>query len=331
MDRQLERRTRGKGAIAAGLLLLAGPAGCGGGEASPDGATASASERPSATSHDADVGTGATTTRPRVDRLQRNGRITSAQAHFEQKGVSSYDWLDFDPVEDNGLHSGLEVVGPEGPEVALTCPRDFPCNPHRPSPNSGAALGPGRDELTTVIGDGLAQVIGFDGGLRRTIDLTATITDDEDVTGLDWSPDGRRLAVVTSSLDRERIWLVDGDESAPELAYTSEAGARAWGGPQWSPDGQRLLLETYDGGLYGADVVVLGLLPESAADPAAVEVLYRSDRHFDWAGNVAWSPDGTRIAVRTKRHVTVIAADDGSVLAQRPPRGGWLIWLSRDR
>jgi Tol biopolymer transport system component len=41
------------------------------------------------------------------------------------------------------------------------------------------------------------------------------------------------------------------------------------------------------------------------------QVLYRSNRHFDWAGNVAWSPDGTRIAVRTKDGVVEISAEDG--------------------
>jgi hypothetical protein len=56
---------------------------------------------------------------------------------------------------------------------------------------------------------------------------------------------------------------------------------------------------------------------------------YRSNRGFDWAGNVAWSPDGTRIAVRTRNHITEISAKDGSVIAQHPHIGGWLIWLPR--
>jgi hypothetical protein len=45
-----------------------------------------------------------------------------------------------------------------------------------------------------------------------------------------------------------------------------------------------------------ADVVVLHVPPEGLT---TAQTLYHSNRHFDWAGNVAWSPDGTRITVRT--------------------------------
>ena len=85
---------------------------------------------------------------------------------------------------------------------------------------------------------------------------------------------------------------------------------------------------------YGADVVVLHVPPDG---PATAQRLYHSNRHFDWAGNVAWSPDGSRIAVRTRvpgtvmRHrVTEISAEDGSVIAQHPHNPGWLIWPARE-
>ena len=71
------------------------------------------------------------------------------------------------------------------------------------------------------------------------------------------------------------------------------------------------------------------------------QTLFRSYRQFDWWGNVAWSPDGTRIAVRTDGRtpdggedplrITEISALDGSVIARHPHNPGWLIWPARER
>jgi hypothetical protein len=265
-----------------------------------------------------------------------NGGITDAQTHFGAE-AASHDWLDYDPVTDAGLLAGLTVVGSAGETVILTCPRDFPCPPYQPGSYSGAALGPGPDEVTTLVDDGVAQVIGYDGTRHQTIDLTATIADRGDITGLDWSPDGRLLAVTTLSSVGVRIWLVDSAQGSPELAHTVRTYCRPAGNPQWSPDGRALMLELSTGGLYGADVIVLRLQPDGAADPAITQRLFHSNRHFDRAGNLAWSPDGTRIAVRTraargssKHHLTVISADDGSVVDHHPDVDGWLIWPAKE-
>jgi Tol biopolymer transport system component len=251
-------------------------------------------------------------------------------------------------------------VGPAGPLATLTCARDLQCSPEDNYHSYAATLGPAADEVTVGSGDATAQVIGFDGTLRRTIDLTATITGGGEVWGLRWSADGSRLAVVTYQFLSEddatvtRAWLVDRDGGDAQLAYSlwldetspiKHAGsdfdgegaiwnASDWG---WSPDGQSLLLDVRTPGQrteYGADVVVLHVPPDG---PATAQTLYHSNRHFDWAGNVAWSPDGTRIAVRTRvpgtsmRHrVTEISAEDGSVIAQHPHINDWVIWPARE-
>jgi hypothetical protein len=325
-------------AITTGLLLAPAVAGCADDSSASDEPRATASASATATTAATTTTTTAgATPSDEIDPVQRNGRVADAQSHFGEK-ASSYDWLDYDPATDTGLFGGLTVVGPAGREATLSCPRDFPCPPYAGPTNSGAALGPGPDEVTTLVGDGMAQVIAYGGTLRRTIDLTATIADGGAVVGLDWATDGGRLAVVTSTSSEAgiRFWVVDGAEGAPELAGTMAPPDRAWGNPRWSPDGQSLLLEVYDGGLYGADLVVLRLPPDGTASRSTVRTLYRSDRHFDWAGNFAWSPDGTRVAVRTKapgsrgRHrITVISAEDGSVIAERPHLGGWLIWPAK--
>ena len=311
-----------------------------------------------------------TETHTAIDPVLRNGQITGAQRFF---GVEAghYMWRSFDPVSETGLFvtnvnldrsddfEGLTVVGPTGPLATLTCARDLRCSPEESWLSYAAALGPAADEVTVESGDATAQVIGFDGTSRRTIDLSGTTTGGGEVAGLRWSADGRRLAVVTFQSVGEddatvtRAWLVDRDGGDAQLVYSlwsdqispiKHAGsdfdgegaiwtASAWG---WSPDGQSLLLDVRTPGQrreYGADVVVLHVPPDG---PATARTLYHSNRHFDWAGNVAWSPDGTRIAVRTKvpgplfkHRVTEISAEDGSVIAQHPHINDWVIWPAR--
>jgi WD40-like Beta Propeller Repeat len=312
-----------------------------------------------------------TETHTAIDPVLRNGQITGAQRFF---GVEAghYMWRSFDPVSETGLFvtnvnpdrsddfEGLTVVGPTGPLATLTCARDLRCPPEESYLSYAATLGPAADEVTVGSADATAQVIGFDGTLRRTIDLGATTTGGGVVAGLRWSADGSRLAVVTFQFLGEhdatvtRAWLVDREGGDAQRAYSlwldetspiEHAGAdfdgegaiwtaSGWG---WSPDGQSLLLDVRTPGQrteYGAVVVVLHVPPDG---PATAQTLYHSNRHFDWAGNVAWSPDGTRIAVRTRvpgtlmRHrVTEISAEDGSVIAQHPHINDWLIWPARE-
>jgi hypothetical protein len=305
-----------------------------------------------------------------IDPALVNGQIIGAQTHF---GVDAgdYDWRGYDPVTDVGLFAtgsdadrdfdleGLAVVGPSGPLATLTCAQDLRCSPEDNRLSFAATLGPGADEVTVESGDGTAQVLGYDGTVRRTLDLTATITDGGEVAGVRWSADGSRLAVVTAQYLGEgqdgtitRAWLVDPDGGDAQLAYSlfvdgisprRHAGpdfdgegtiwtASGWG---WSPDGESLLLDVWTPGQvweYGAEVVALHVPP---GGPATAQTLYRSNRHFDWAGNVAWSPDGTRIAVRTRlpgssHRVTEISADDGSVVAEHPHINDYLIWPRSD-
>jgi hypothetical protein len=350
--RRRVRRNRGivTGAVAlvvAGVVLTASLVTRG----DPDNRPAPAVPSPSETATD-------TATDTALEPALENGEITSAERYLAGD-ARAYEWRAFDPVSETGLfvteaERELGVVDPTGSVATLTCARDLRCPPEADRVSHAATLGPGADEVTVDSGDGTAQVVGYDRSVRRTLDLGATTGGGAKVTGLRWSPDGRRLAVVTEEVTGEsgstsRVWLVDGDGGDARLAYsrsmpasgystgdsTDEGDGAVWvhSGWGWSPDGQRLLLDVSTG-LYGADVVVLDLQPEGAAgvglDPMTARTLYHSNRHFDWAGNLAWSPDGTRIAVRTRNHITEISAEDGSVIAEHPHSSGWLIWPARD-
>ena len=281
-----------------------------------------------------------------------NGRITSVQGHL-RTDAGSYHWMAFDSASDTGLFvsyrfcrmcrpretevARFNVVGPAGPVATLACSDRPPCRAR--VHGNAATLGPGADEVTVESGDRTMTVLGYDGTPRRTLDLTATLAQGRDIRWLAWSPDGSRLAVLTGRARQgSDIWLVDGD-TTPRLAYS---GNNPWMlRPAWSPDGQRLLVDQMiprrSGHSFrdsGADVVVLDRSPAGSSPAMTPQVLYRSNRGFDNAGNLAWSPDGTRIAVRTKRGIVEISAEDGRLLARHPQnRGnsGWLIWLRGDR
>ena len=105
--------------------------------------------------------------------------------------------------------------------------------------------------------------------------------------------------------------------------------ASDWG---WSPDGQTLLLDVRTAAITPPTSSSFTCRPTARRSPVIAQKLYHSNRNFDWAGNVAWSPDGSRIAVRTmvagthRHRIAEISAEDGSVIAQHPHLNGWLIW-----
>ena len=292
-----------------------------------------------------------------------NGQVTSAGKHFGVRH-DGYDWRAFDAAGDRGLYAsrpGCDSPCPEKQPTLVVVARgrmlaDLPCScpQGRLWLDGSATLGPGPAELTVPVDGRRLRVVAYDGTVHRTIDLRPSLAPDEQISRSAWSADGTTLAVVTAQVKGgagiSRVWLVDTAGRA-RLAYAllhrqSEQGAppltlRAAdfdGTGQiatlngWSPDGAALLLDVRPQPLdqYGSRVVVLRMQPAGAARPAQVETLYRSDRHFDWANSLAWSPDGTRIAVRTQAHVVEISPVDGRLLASRPPDGGWLIWPRAD-
>lgn len=128
------------------------------------------------------------------------------------------------------------------------------------------------------------------------------------------SPDGERVAYVVREIDREKdsyrsaIWLIPfGGGSAAR--FTSGPGQDAQ--PRWSPDGRTLAFVSDRNAPAGdpkarkpKNIFVLSL------DGGEARQLTTFD---DDCGDLAWSPDGTRIAFTLKEPKPKDAADDGGI------------------
>jgi Tol biopolymer transport system component len=159
--------------------------------------------------------------------------------------------------------------------------------------SSASATYPGQDGRIAFVRNGQIYTINTDGtGLRR---LTRSGKDSQPT----WAPHGRRIAFVRESADGATDVWVMGAKGSRKTQVTEVGNATA---PTWSPDGKYL---AFGGGPssalekirsrapFGSPTELLGYetgkccSDESPEDAHPIPV----DRF------VAWSPDGSRIAV----------------------------------
>ncbi len=107
-----------------------------------------------------------------------------------------------------------------------------------------------------------------------------------------WSPDGRRLAFVTSAEGDNQITIWNVQTEEIERSFKVK-GVNALTNPAWSPGGDRLAFSGTDGGV--SDLYVLDL------ESRQVRQL-TDDRYADL--QPTWSPDGETLAFTTDRAET---------------------------
>ena len=149
----------------------------------------------------------------------------------------------------------------------------------------------------TRAGDASLHVFDVDGaGAPASLDFA-------DVIG--WSPDGRRLAYLTGSLPSPTLTLYDpaSRTSTPLAALPGRVADSAW-----APDGTRLALHVdlldAQGVATRQELVVAG------ADGSLATVLGSIPGTF--IQKLAWSPDGTMLAVGDDYRVVVVPATGGA-------------------
>lgn len=124
-------------------------------------------------------------------------------------------------------------------------------------------------------------------------------------TGINWSPDGRQLAVSFGpSPQQQDVWVVDADgQNLTQL--TSDGHSRR---PTWSPDGETIAFtDAVEAGQGHGPIFVM------AANGSGWSQLSKDPRHDD----PAWAPDGSSIAAsREPGTLVLLSPTTGAELQQ---------------
>ena len=185
------------------------------------------------------------------------------------------------------LHSDLFTIEPDGCCLKrLTRGRDADDGPvWSPGGRWLAFSRRSRDTRVTSV-----YLVGERGGKPRLVLRGASSPE--------WSPNGRRLAVVRERAGISSVWTVGSSGRDPRRAL---AGASDF---DWSPSGQELAVLRSDG------IWIVRVATGKARKVSSLVGL----------GSLDWSPDGSRLLLLTNGGIVTVSLTDGAVKVLRTQR-----------
>lgn len=169
---------------------------------------------------------------------------------------------------------------------------------HHPEKDGHADWSPHGDQVLFVSGEtGKAQVYLLDLASRRSSRITAG---DKGYLYPQWSPDGKRAALLYGSNDSHDIHLVMDLQRPAETLVPLTQWAHDDLRPIWSPDGSKIAFYTNynsanDPKIWSIAVVDVGA-PKPVADKDLIDAIAAVDVVPDIDRGPAWLPDSRRIA-----------------------------------